>query len=334
MISRHWRGVRNRLAHLGLAKHRSSFSTTILGFQKDDIRGVDPQHGLEAGSESWSIHPVLESLERGEPLGFAHFNHGEVRCVLYGKHRTRDKVDMCSEVARELLSDSLRTLATTADQRVIERFLVGLPCPRCHGPKGPDLIRAYPGLRRLSRVPAMLFHHSLRWNRARLLAALKARNGPIYLVCSSEHDTEAISSLGLPLDGVLTVDRLAAPRDDPRYKRWVTEIAWDGGTRAPALLLCCGVVGRAWAVDAFTRRPDSVTLCLGSYFDDVALSRLMAYTMPGVRQVSQGALTRRAFELDFLVPLLLDSDPALNRPSPRPGSARVGFQTPRRRPGN
>jgi len=254
----------------------------VLGLQKDHIRGVDPPHGLEAGSESWSIHPVLESLERGEPLGFAHFNHSEIRCVLYGRHRTRDKVEMCTEASRELLADSLRTLAATADQRVSERFLVGLPCPRCHGPKGPDLIRAYPGLRRLPRVPATLFHHSLQWNRARLLTAIAARSGPTYLVCSSEHDTDAISSLGLPLDGVLAVDRFAAHGDDARYKQWLTEIAWDDATPAPTVLLCCGAVGRAWAIEAFTRRPDSVTLCLGSYFDDVALSRELEYARPGV----------------------------------------------------
>lgn len=29
------------------------------------------------------------ALERGEPLGFAHYNHGECRCILYGKHRIR-----------------------------------------------------------------------------------------------------------------------------------------------------------------------------------------------------------------------------------------------------
>ena len=282
MVSRHWRGFRNRLARMGVVSHRSTFSNSVLGVGKADVFGVSPPHGQDKGSESWSIHPVLEALERGEPLGFAHYNHGECRCILYGKHRTRDDMDMCTKGVRDLLSASLDTLARTPDDRVVKRFLVGLPCPRCHGPKGADLLKTFPGLERLHRVPAMLFHHSMSWSRQRLGSAIRSRGGRAFLVCGSEHDTDAVAStLGLSFDGVLSVDRYAAYRDAGHFTKWLTEIDWEGNSRSSSLLFCCGAVGRSWAVEAFVSRPDSVTLCLGSYFDDVALGRTLHYAQPG-----------------------------------------------------
>ena len=43
------------------------------------------------------------------------------------------------------------------------------------------------------------------------------------------------------------------------------------------MLLLCGIMGRPWAVQSYLSDPDSLTLCLGSYFDDVSLGRVLKY---------------------------------------------------------
>jgi len=59
----------------------------------------------------------------------------------------------------------------------------------------------------------------------------------------------------------------------------------DGGTvrpTAPPLrgrcCSLCSIMGRCWAVQAFQSDPDHLTLCLGSYFDDVSLEQVLKYT--------------------------------------------------------
>ena len=63
---------------------------------------------------------------------------------------------------------------------------------------------------------------------------------------------------------------------------WADEIGWgqsatEGATASQTMLLLCGIMGRPWAVQAFLSNPDSLTLCLGSYFDDVGLGRVLKY---------------------------------------------------------
>jgi hypothetical protein len=43
------------------------------------------------------------------------------------------------------------------------------------------------------------------------------------------------------------------------------------------MLLLCGIMGRPWAAQSYLSDPDSLTLCLGSYFDDVSLGRVLKY---------------------------------------------------------
>lgn len=280
------RNFRNRLARLGIVGHRRAFSRSVWGVTRADLMGrVEPAHGLDPGCDAWPIHVVLEALEAGRPLGYAHYNEGECRCLIGGRHKNRDRVQICTEASRHLVAESLRTLATTGDHRVRERFVVGLPCPRCHGAKATDVLRIFPGLERVPRVLATIFHHAFPWARERMAAALRARGGEVHLVCSPEHDVGAIESLlGLRLSGVLRVDRLRAHDDPGAFGAWCREIGWgEHGPEAPprTLLLICGIMGRPWAVDAFTADPESVTMCLGSYFDDVALGRMVHYARGG-----------------------------------------------------
>lgn len=275
------RYLRNRLVRRGLIPHRHTLSVRVLGASRGDVTSTDPPHGTPAGSDAWPIHAALEALEAGEPLGFAHYNDGEARCLLEGRHRTRDGVTVCDPATRSLLSGSLRRLVESEDPRVRERFLVGLPCPRCHGAKAADLLTGFGGLQASTRVPATLFHHAVGWSRTRVMAALARRPGPLHLVCSTQHDVAAVEALlGRTFDGVLRVERTGAHLEPELFDPWIRDTGW--GARGPdgpppTLLLLCGMMGRPWAVDAFLADPDSVTLCLGSYLDDVALNRILPY---------------------------------------------------------
>ena len=233
--------------------------------------------------DAWPIHVVLRELERGSGFGFAHFNDGECRCIIDGAHKNRDGIDICPEEVRHLLRRSLQSLAAAPDPRVRERFLIGLPCPRCCGVQSEEVLRRFPPLRNHTRVPATLFHHAIRWSRARLLEGIRTRGGEIFLVCSTEHDVEAIENLlGASFTSVLRVDRFRAHEEPAAFDAWVERIGWGTGLRDAkpdprTLLLSCGIVGRPWAVRAFMSDPTSLTLCLGSYFDDVALGRVLRY---------------------------------------------------------
>ena len=204
--------------------------------------------------------------------------------MIQGTHTNRDGIEICPEHVRLLLEDCIARLTTSADPRVRERFLVGLPCPRCHGVRAEDALRRFPGLRHYHRVPATLFHHAVRWSRPRLAAALVKRRGDAFLVCSTEHDVDAIERLlGISFRAVLRVDRLRAHESPRVFDAWTHEIGWghdatEGGSAPRTMLLLCGIIGRCWAVEAFLSEPDSLTLCLGSYFDDVSLGRVLKYT--------------------------------------------------------
>jgi hypothetical protein len=145
------------------------------------------------------------------------------------------------------------------------------------------VIRRFPPLRDHPRVTATLFHHAIRWSRARLLEAIRTRGGEIYLVCSTEHDVGAIENLlGAPFAGVLRVDGFHAHEEPETFDAWSEEIGWGTSPHSAesnprTLLLACGIMGRPWAVGAFMSDPTSLTLCLGSYFDDVALGRVLRY---------------------------------------------------------
>jgi len=145
------------------------------------------------------------------------------------------------------------------------------------------MLRGFPELERHHRVPATLFHHAMSWFRPRLADTLVKRGGDAFLVCSTEHDVDAIERvLGIPFRAVLRVDRFRAHESPGVFEGWVEEIGWrqsaNEGTTAPrTLLLLCGIMGRPWAVQAFLSNPDSLTLCLGSYFDDVSLGRVLKY---------------------------------------------------------
>ena len=115
-------------------------------------------------------------------------------------------------------------------------------------------------------------------------------------MCSPEHDTSAIEAeLGLRFTDILRVDRFHAHLQPKPFSEWLKEIGWadQRSGPSPTLMLCCGIIGRAWAIDAFMQRPDSVTLCLGSYFDDVALDRVLGYAS-GAPVVCDRCLRRRA----------------------------------------
>jgi hypothetical protein len=102
-------------------------------------------------------------------------------------------------------------------------------------------------------------------------------------VCSTEHEVGAIERLlGLRFRAVLRVDRFRAHEAPEVFDEWANAIAWgqsatEGATPPKTMLLLCGIMGRPWAVQAFLSEPESVTLCLGSYFDDVALGRVLKY---------------------------------------------------------
>jgi hypothetical protein len=296
------RRLRGWLARKGFSPQRGIYSRSLWGVCKADIgkeavvgqkadvgRRADigqiesSEHGQSPGCDAWPIHVVLRELDKGRGFGFAHFNDGECRCLIEGSHTNRDGVEICPEHVRVLLANSLARLTTTSDPRIRQRFLVGLPCPRCHGVRAEDVLREFPGLKRHHRVPATLFHHAIRWGRPRLAAALAERAGDAFLVCSTEHDVDAVERLlGISFRAVLRVDRLRAHESPHVFDAWADEIGWGhGATDAAAsprtLLLLCGIMGRCWAVQAFVSDPDSLTLCLGSYFDDVALGRVLKY---------------------------------------------------------
>ena len=203
--------------------------------------------------------------------------------MIDGAHTNRDGVEICSEHVRLLLERCLVRLTTSSDPRIRERFLVGLPCPRCHGVQAEEVLRKFPELRHYHRVPATLFHHAMRWSRPHLAASLVKRGGDAFLACSTEHDVEAIERLlGISFRAVLRVDRLRAHESPEVFEEWVDEIGWGRSATGSAtdprtMLLLCGVMGRPWSVEAFLSEPDSLTLCLGSYFDDVALGRVLKY---------------------------------------------------------
>lgn len=279
MLSNEWYWVRKRLAQAGILPYRAVFSDSVWGAHRDDPPWADEVSEWHRWSVGWMAYPTLAALEQGRPMAFAHFNEGECRCLLRGTHRNRDRVEICTEDMREMLSASLCRLVTAPDE-VRERFLLGVPCPRCHGPFAADLLKAFPGLQDIHRVPAVLFHHSIEWSRPRLGAALRGRGGPHFFVCSPEHDAKAIEAeLGIRFTDVLRVDRYEAHLDPAPFGNWLEAIGWENREAGPppTLMLCCGIMGRVWAIDAFIARPDSVTLCLGSYFDDIALGRILSY---------------------------------------------------------
>ena len=122
-------------------------------------------------------------------------------------------------------------LTTSSDPRVRERFLVGLPCPRCHGVRAEDVLRKFPGLKHYPRVPATLFHHAIQWSRPLLAASLAKRGRDTFLVCSTEHDVDAIQRLlGVSFRAVLRVDRFRAHENPGVFDEWAHEIGW--GRRA------------------------------------------------------------------------------------------------------
>jgi len=116
-----------------------------------------------------------------------------------------------------------------------------------------------------------------------MAAALVKRGGDAFLVCSTEHDVDAIERLlEISFQAVLRVDRLRAHESPEVFGTWADEIRWGetpihGPTGPRTMLLLCGIMGRPWAVQAFLSEPDSLTLCLGSYFDDVGLGRVLKY---------------------------------------------------------
>ena len=278
------RRLRNWLARKGLSPQRRVYSRSIWNVGKSDLEQAESsEHGGMPGCDAWPIHVVLRELKQGRGFGFAHFNDGECRCLIEGAHTNRDDVEICTERVRVLLEGSIGRLTNASDQRIRERFLVGLPCPRCHGVQAGDVLRKFPELKHHRRVTATLFHHAMRWSRPRLAASLVERGGEAFLVCSTEHDVDAIERLlGLRFRAVLRVDRFRAHDSPEVFDAWADTIAWgqsatDGATPPKTMLLLCGIMGRVWAVEAFLSEPDSLTLCLGSYFDDVGLGRVLKY---------------------------------------------------------
>ncbi len=278
------RRLRGWLARKGLSPQRRVYSRSIWGVGKSDLAQEElSEHGGSPGCDAWPIHVALRELKQGRGFGFAHFNDGECRCLIEGAHTNRDGVEICPERIRLLLEGSIGRLTDASDPRIRERFLVGLPCPRCHGVQAEDVLRRFPALRHHHRVPATLFHHALRWSRSQLAGSLAERGGDAFLVCSTEHDVGAIERLlGLRFRAVLSVDRFRAHDSPGVFDEWVDTIGWgqsatEGATAPKTMLLLCGIMGRVWAVQAFLSEPDSLTLCLGSYFDDVALGRVLKY---------------------------------------------------------
>ncbi len=278
------RGLRGWLARQGISPQRRVYSRSIWGVQKSDVEWVDSfEHGQSPGCDAWPIHVVLRELDQGRGFGFAHFNDGECRCLIEGAHTNRDGVEICPEHVRLLLEGCIERLTTSSDPRIRERFLVGLPCPRCHGVQAEDVLRKFPGLEHYHRLPATLFHHAMRWSRPRLAASLAKRGGDAFLVCRTEHDVDAIERLlGFSVRAVLRVDRFIAHENPEVFDAWTDEIGWgqnatDGPAAPRTMLLLCGIMGRCWAVHAFLSDPGSLTLCLGSYFDDVGLGRVLRY---------------------------------------------------------
>ena len=284
------RVLRGWLARRGILPQRRVYSRSIWGVQKSGVgqgsdvgRAESAEHGKSPGCDAWPIHVVLRELDQGRGFGFAHFNDGECRCLIEGAHSNRDGVEICSAHVRHLLEDCLERLTASSDPRIRERFLVGLPCPRCHGVQAEDVLRGFPDLRHFHRLPATVFHHAMRWSRPRLAAALAKRGGEAFLVCSTEHDVDAIERLlGVSFRAVLRVDRFRAHEAAEVFDAWADEIGWgqsvtEGATAPQTMLLLCGIIGRPWAVQAFLSNPDSLTLCLGSYFDDVGLGRVLKY---------------------------------------------------------
>ena len=137
-------------------------------------------------------------------------------------------------------------------------------------PQRPIYSRSIWGVRKAESAPA--------GGRPRL------RRGDAFLVCSTEHDVDAIERLlGISFLAVLRVDRLRAHESAQVFDAWAHQIGWgqrvtEGGSAPRTMLLLCGIIGRCWAVEAFLSEPDSLTLCLGSYFDDVSLGRALKYT--------------------------------------------------------
>ncbi len=290
MIGPHLRRLRGWLARKGISPQRGVYSRSVWGVRKSDLsqmanaaRTQSWEHGQLPGCDAWPIHVVLRELERGGGFGFAHFNDGECRCLIEGAHTNRDGIEICPERVRLLLERCIERLTASSDPRIRERFLVGLPCPRCHGVQGEDVLRAFPELNHFHRVPATLFHHAIRWSRSRLAAALVKRGGEAFLVCSTEHEVDAVEGLlGVSFRDVLKVDRFRAHESPEAFDSWADEIGWGqsaarGATARRTMLLLCGIMGRPWAVHSYLSDPDSLTLCLGSYFDDVSLGRVLKY---------------------------------------------------------
>jgi len=130
------------------------------------------------GGEGATLGPFTscsESWTRSWGFGFPHFNDGECRCLIEGLHTSRDGVEIYPEHVRLLLEGSIARLTTSSDLRIRERFLIGRPCPRCHGVHAEDVLRKFSGLKHYHRLPAMLFHHAIRWSRPRLATTLAKR---------------------------------------------------------------------------------------------------------------------------------------------------------------
>ncbi len=232
------------------------------------------EYGQAPGCDAWPIQVLLREMDQGRGFGFAHFNNGECHCLIQGTHTNRDGVEICPEHVRLLLEGCIERLSTASDPRIRERFLVGLPCPRCHGVRAGDVLRKFPGLRDYHRVPATLFHPAMRWSRPLLADALVRRGGDAFPVCSTEHDVGAIERLlGLSFRAVLRVDRFRAHEGPEVFDACADEIGWGqpsaeepGADRSSALRRgaprrgrCCSFVASWAGIEPYRRSCRSPT---------------------------------------------------------------------------
>jgi hypothetical protein len=262
------RGLRGWLARQGILSQGRVYSRSIWGMRKSDVgwksgvKRMESSHGQSPGCDAWPIHVVLRELDQGRGFGFAHFNDGECRCLIEGAHTNRDGVEICPEHVRRLLEDCIVRLTTSVDPKIRERFLVGLPCPRCHGVQAEDVLREFPELEHHHRLPATLFHHAMRWLRPRLADALVKRGGDAFLVCSTKHDVDAIERLlGIPFRSEHTKARRCSILGSTRS---------DGGraqTRAPPLRGPCCSCAASWVALGPYRRSSPIRTVLRSAWE-------------------------------------------------------------------
>jgi len=206
----------------------------------------------------------IAKLQKKEPFAFAHFNDGEMRYIFNYSH------DPISRGAQEFDPNLAQDLAQ-AFLNPNPQFYRGIPCATCFPQMNRDtmtLLDTTP--EKINTVPACVFHHTY-WNtnyRQMFFEALKTFR-QITWITNPQFNIDRVlehhekRQVILPETNAYTV-----------YNDHTKDLTFQPGE---LVLLLCGPVGRILASKWINQFPETIFLCLGSYFDHMAFGTPHAY---------------------------------------------------------